>query len=892
MAEFPTGSVTFLFTDLERSTALWEQHPDAMRAALTRHDEILRSAVESYGGTPVKTTGDGLIAVFATASDAVTAAVAAQTELMSEAWPLPEVLRARMGLHTGHAELRDGDYHGPTVNRAARVAGVAHPGQILVSSATASLLEGSALRDLGEQRLRGLPAMRLHQVMAPGLADDYPPLATAPQAVDLPSPPTMFVGRDAEVGVVGQLIGEHRLVTLAGAGGAGKTRLAIAAAERLADRFPDGVRFADLAAVTDEARVADVVVHALGLADDPTAADPLARLSAYMTDRALLCVVDNCEHVLDACARVVEAIVSCPGPSRLLATSRESLGVFGEQVFVVPSLDTDTDAVRLFADRAAEARADFVVDETNRAVVAEICRRLDGIPLAIELAAPRIAHLSPPQILERLDDRFRLLTGGPRRVPRHQTLGATLDWSHDLLDREGQKVLRRLAVFPASFTLEAAEAVVEADDIVEAMGSLVSRSLVQVLDDGDRLRYRLLESIRLYADAHLAAAGEVHRSRARHRDWVVDWLESIPLEQRWFGDADLLAAEHPSIRAALEWSAAEGDADTFARIATGVDWARGEYWREGLAWSRDAAAADGLAPGLRLQALVMHLRLSGLEVRGPGDHSEGKRQAERAIAVARGEPSPLHAYALTSRAVAAAVLAARSGDDSLASGAAEWAEAGVEMSEQFGAPWQMFCRLLAGNAYATLAFVSLGDVELAEAHYAVAIDAAPPASSYRGLRALLSAHLALHRVVAGDTTGALVLARDALVDNALSWVLRQGDPMVLALAVVLGASTDFEAARRQLRDYDLTARRADFVLGADMVVVYGGVLAAQRGDWETAAKLLAAGDRSIYRSPATALLYFTFRDRARAALGSRRSRQLRDEGRAMPLAEAHEAALH
>jgi hypothetical protein len=237
-------------------------------------------------------------------------------------------------------------------------------------------------------------------------------------------------------------------------------------------------------------------------------------------------------------------------------------------------------------------------------------------------------------------------------------------------------------------------------------------------------------------------------------------------------------------------------------------------------------------------------------------------------------------------------LAARSGDDSLASGAAEWAEAGVEMSEQFGAPWQMFCRLLAGNAYATLAFVSLGDVELAEAHYAVAIDAAPPASSYRGLRALLSAHLALHRVVAGDTTGALVLARDALVDNALSWVLRQGDPMVLALAVVLGASTDFEAARRQLRDYDLTARRADFVLGADMVVVYGGVLAAQRGDWETAAKLLAAGDRSIYRSPATALLYFTFRDRARAALGSRRSRQLRDEGRAMPLAEAHEAALH
>ena len=892
--------MTFLFTDLEGSTRLWEEHPEAMKSALARHDSILQESVEAHGGVVFSRMGDGLAAAFASAADAVAAVLDSQRRLGSEPWGETGTLRVRTGLHTGPARAEDGDYHGATVNRAARVAGAAHPGQILVSAPTAALLEEWTLRDLGEHRLRGLPTMRLHQVMAPGLANDFPPLVTESLGVALPSPPTTFVGRVAEVEVVDRLVGEHRLVTLTGVGGCGKTRLAIEVAVRLAGRFPDGVRFADLAAVTDETGVADAVVHALGLADDPTVREPPARLTAYLADRAMLCVLDNCEHLLDSCARLAEAIVSSPGPSRLLATSREPLRLVGEQVYVVPSLDADTDAVRLFADRAAEARAGFMVDDTNRAAVAEICQRLDGIPLAIELAAARVAHLSPAQVRDRLDDRFRLLTGGPRRVPRHQTLGATLDWSHDLLEPEEQTVLRRLAAFPTSFTLEAADAVVEASDIVEQMGSLVSKSLVQGLDDGDRIRYRLLETVRLYADAHLAGAGESERSRARHRDWVVDWLESIPLEQRWFGDADLLAAEHPSIRAALEWSAAKGDAEAVARIASGVDWARGEYWREGRRWSQEAAAGE-LAPGLRLQAVVMHLRLLGLEARGPGDHAESARQrvdveeqheqAERAFAAARGEPSPLHAQVLTSRANSAAVLAAERRDESLASRAMEWAEAGVAMSEQFAAPWRMFCRLLAGTAYATLAFVPLCEVELAEAHYAAGIDAAPPASPYRGLRALLCAHLALHRVVAGDTTGAIVLARDALVDNALSWMLRQGDPMVLALAVGIGTTTDFEVARRQLCDYDEAARRADLVLGADMVVIYGGVLAAQRGDWETAAKLLAAGERGIYRSPATALLYFAFRDRVRVALGSERARQLRDLGRAMPLADAREVAM-
>jgi predicted ATPase/class 3 adenylate cyclase len=890
MVDQPSGTVTFLFTDLERSTPLWEEHPDAMRAALARHDEIVRSAVDSHGGSVVKSTGDGLFVVFAMASDAVAAAVAAQRVLVVEGWPVPEGLRVRMGLHTGHAELRGGDYYGPAVNRAARVAGVAHPGQILVSGGTAALTEELTLRDLGEHRLRGLPPMRLHQVVAPGLAVDFPPLATLSLGVDLPSPPTTLVGRDAEVEVVGHLVGEHRLVTLTGVGGCGKTRLAIEAAEQLARQFPDGVRFADLAAVTDVTRVADAVVHALGLADDPTVTDPLVRLTAYLADRALLCVLDNCEHVLDTCARLCEAIVSCPGRSRLLATSREPLGLVGEQVYIVPPLDADTDAVRLFADRAAEARAGFTVRDTNRDVVAQICRCLDGIPLAIELAAARVAHLSAAQVLDRLDDRFRLLIGGRRRVQRHQTLAATIDWSHDLLEPDEQMVLRRLAAFPATFSFEAAEAVAGVGDVIQPLGSLVAKSLVQVVEDDDLLRYRLHETLRLYAEAKLGEAEETQPCRARHRDWVLNWLESIPLEERWLGDDDLLTPELANVRAALEWSASQSDSVALTHIAAGVDWARGDNWQEGIRWCETAAATVIELPSeLQAQLYLMLFRLTRIAFGGT-DQPQRNDWVERAIDACRGKPSPVHAEALTSRAFGAAVSAVEFRDESLASRAREWAEAGVAMSEQFPVLWRMICRLLAGGTYTTLNLTLPRDPHRAEEHFAAGVAAAPPCRPYLGLRARLCCYLALYKAVTGDVQAALTLAEDVRANGTLE-LLGQEDALALALAVVLPPTNDRKDALSELRAYDEAARRADWGLGVETVVLFGGILAAMHEDWERASRLLAAGERGVYKTSYTALLHSSFRQRVRTALGSERARQLRDEGRAMPLAGAREAAL-
>jgi predicted ATPase/class 3 adenylate cyclase len=887
-ATFPSGVVTFLFSDMVGSTPLWEEDADAMATVVARHDALIGAAVLGHGGVVVKSTGDGLMAAFDEATSGVSAAADAQRALSTEVWAVP--IAVRTGLHTGPGHPERGDYFGPTVNRAARIAGAAHPGQILVSATTAALLKGWTLRDLGEHHLRGIGPMQLQQVLVTGLPSEFPRLATALLAVDLPSPNTTFVGRAADVEAVGRLLESHRLVTLAGAGGCGKSRLAIEVAGRLAGRFPDGVRFADLATVADSTHIADVVVRTLGLADDPTGADPLARLSNYLAERAVLCVVDNCEHVLDASATLSEAILARPGRTVLLATSREPLGVLGEQVYVVPSLDFDTDAVRLFADRAAESRADFRVDDTQHETVVRICQRLDGMPLAIELAAARIGHLSPTQLLGRLDDRFGLLTSG-RRVERHQTLAATLDWSHDLLEPTDRVALRRFAVFPASFSLEAAEAVAGIGDIVRSLGSLVAKSLVQVVDDAGQLRYRLLETVRLYAESKLVDAGEAGECRVRHRDWVLDWLESIPFEERWLGDVDFLTGEYQNVRAALEFSTAGGHMEAVARIASGVDWARSEAWKEGKRWCEEAAAAGHLPPELQTQLYVVLWRIMAMSLRGSTDWSARNSWAQRAVDASGGRASPLHAVALVSRGLGAAVWAAEGRDEPLAQRATALAEAGVAMIEQFPAPWRMYCRLVAGGTYTVLSLTGLRSVELAEHHYFAGLADAPRAP-YIGLGAGLCGHLALHRLVSGDTNGAVRLAREAQVEDARSPLWGWESSLALALVVALGEVGDIDAARRELRAYDAAARRVDWGLGRETVVLYGGVLAALREDWEMASRLLSAGEPSVFRSPAIALLYFTFRDQVRAELGPKLSRKMRNEGRKMLLADALDAALY
>jgi predicted ATPase len=546
-----------------------------------------RDAVEGHHGVLVKLAGDGAMAAFHRASDAVAAAIALQRALVETPWDVP--VAARMGLHTGDATPGDEDYHGPAVNRAARVAAAGHGGQILLSDATATVLGRAAALDVGVHHLKGLGPMRLHQVLADGLPAAFPPLAAAQDRAGAPPrSASSFVGREQDIPAIVDLLGTHRMVTLIGAGGSGKTRLAIEVAAHL----PDRIAFADLAPVADDDDVAMAIAAALGLSGR-LVDDVPARVCEYLHAHAVVCVLDNCEHVLDVVADLADRVLQGSGDSRLLLTSREPVGVIGEQVYAVAPLATDSDAVQLFVDRAREARPTFELSEANRADVAEICRRLDGIPLAIELAAARTAHLSTGQLVERLDDRFRVLTGGRRRVPRHQTLAATLDWSHDLLEPEEQAALRRLAVFPASFPLDAAEVVAGVEHPLDVLGSLVAKSLVHDVPQPDgSLRYRLLETVRIYASDRLAGAGESERTHRTHRDHVVDWLEAEPLERRWFGDRDVFAEERASVRAALQWSADEADLDRIALLASAVDWTRSADWHDGRRWTQ--AAVDRL----------------------------------------------------------------------------------------------------------------------------------------------------------------------------------------------------------------------------------------------------------------------------------------------------------
>ena len=589
MTELPSGTVTFLFTDLEGSTRLWELHPEAMRPALALHDTILRKAVAEHDGHTVKTTGDGMHAVFATAHDAVDAAVAIQRALAAESFDGVGELRVRVGVHTCEAEERDGDYFGSEVNRAARLMSVAHGGQIVVSLATSALVrEGSVgLVDLGEHRLRDLTNLeRVFQVTAPGLGTEFPPLRSLDVLPgNLPRQVTTFIGRGTEITSVAERVRTGSVVTLTGVGGVGKTRLALQVAAEVLPHFRDGAWLAELAGLRDPEGVPGALVAVFGLQPRP-GMTATAALVELLAGKELLLVVDNCEHLLRAVASVVDEVVrSCPDV-RVLATSREGLNVPGEQMVRVESLDVpgehapldalaQCDSVVLFVERAGAVKAGFALDATNADVIAQVCRRLDGIALAIELAAARTEMLSPADIARRLDQRFRLLGGGARTaVERHQTLRAAIDWSYDLLDEGEQLLLQRLSVFAGGFGLEAAEAVgsggaVEADDVFELLAVLVARSLVVADTKAAETRYRLLETIRQYAQDHLDAGGDGERLRTAHARHFADFADALiagitgseggTWEHR-------LVLERDNLRAALTWAADTGDVEIAMRL--------------------------------------------------------------------------------------------------------------------------------------------------------------------------------------------------------------------------------------------------------------------------------------------------------------------------------------
>jgi predicted ATPase/class 3 adenylate cyclase len=549
---------TFLFTDLEGSTKQWLEDEVRMDAALARHDEIVRAAVSDEGGTVLKHTGDGVLAVFDEPLPAVLAAVAVQRHLRAD----PEgeqMLRARMAVHSGPCTARDGDYFGPTLNRAARIMAAGHGGQVLVSAAVASDVGHDVqLHDLGTHRLRDLlePEV-LHQVVVDD-AGAYPPLRSLEGFEhNLPTQRTALIGRKEDVEHVRSLLADASLVTLAGIGGVGKTRLALEVAAHQLDHR--SVAFVDLVPVSGLDGVLRALAGALGLPPGEAAND-VDTLVQALGHREGLLLLDNCEHVLDESAELVEAVLAgAPGTS-ILTTSREPLGVDGERVWRVPSLVDRSAAVQLFTERATAVRPEFVLDEATEPIVAGICEHLDGIPLAIELAAARTSHLSVTDIADRLQERFRLLSGGRRRArQRHQTLQAALDWSHDLLSAQERLVLRRSAVFTGTFSLAALATVVDdldGHETLDLLGSLVERSLVvPAAEDSGASRFRLLETVRLYALDRLAEAAEAEATRDRHLEWVRTWIGEPPpgSGMRFQASTTQALLERDNVLAALDW---------------------------------------------------------------------------------------------------------------------------------------------------------------------------------------------------------------------------------------------------------------------------------------------------------------------------------------------------
>ncbi len=623
LTALPTGVVTFLLTDVEDSTPMWERAPDVMTAVMARHYEILHASVTGHGGAlPVEQgEGDSIVAAFRTGSDAVSAALAAQRALTAEPWPDGIDVTVRMALHTGEAKLRDlGNYAGETIIRTARLRALAHGGQVIASRQCVDLIgdavpAGGDWLDLGAYRLKGLGRPeQVYQLLHPELPAEFPPLR-GPDSVtnNLPTQLTPFIGREAELAQLHSLLDDTRLLTVTGSGGCGKTRLALEAATDRVERHRDGIWYVELAPLGETSSVVAALAAVLNVRD-AAGGSLLDALVSRLVDQHALVVIDNCEHLLDECTVLVEALLrGCP-PLQIMTTSRQPLNVPGEVTWRVPSLrsphadDAITvesleqfDAVRLFIDRAVRARPNFTVDNDNAPHVAKICGQLDGIPLAIELAAARVRSLSVARIAEGLDDRFRLLRGGSTTLlPRQQTLYESIEWSHQLLDEDERVLLRRLARFSGGFDLDAAEAVCSFDPldeyaVLDLLGSLVDRSLVVLDDEGPADRYRLLESIKQFARTRLDDSGETTAVLDRHLEHFAALARRLAPDLATGAQRDarpVLAREAENLRVALEHAAGHDDLERLATLAFDLTlfWHQTAGFAQGDHWLAQAAA--------------------------------------------------------------------------------------------------------------------------------------------------------------------------------------------------------------------------------------------------------------------------------------------------------------
>jgi predicted ATPase/class 3 adenylate cyclase len=906
----PAGTVTFLFTDLEGSTALLEAHPVAYRDAVARHHALLRGAVEGHGGAVFETVGDAVYAAFARPTDAVAAALAGQQGLQAADWGElgAGAIRARMGLHTGEVERQGAHYFGAPLYRCARLMGAAHGGQTVLSEAAAALVRGAlpagvGVRDLGAHRLKDLrEPERVFQLLHPDLPGDFPPLRSLDaRPHNLPLQLTSFVGRERELAAVAALLGGGpsgpRLVTLTGPGGTGKTRLALQAAADALEAHPDGVWLVELAALADPALVPQAVAAPVGVREEP--GRPLAAtLTDALRPKRLLLLLDNCEHLVDACARLAEALLrACPA-LRVLATSREALGVAGEAPYPVPPLSlpelpeppdlpdaghppargglAQAEAVRLFVERATTLQPAFAVTAQNARPLAELCRRLDGLPLALELAAARVPVLGVEGLLARLDDRFRLLTGGSRTaLERHQTLQATVDWSHALLTAPERVLFRRLAVFAGGWGLEAAEqvcsdATLPQDDVLDLLTRLVDKSLV--LADAPAAgpaRYRLLETLRQYAQHKLADAEEVAAVRGRHAAVYLALAEQAepalygPEQLAWL---DRLEQEHANLLAALAWLAERGaggepEAPDAAEAALRLGAALARFW---VMRSHVALAGEWLGrllalPGAqRTAARARVLAGAGHVAFWRRDYAAGRRLAGETLALAQavgdGFGIAFARLGLGSIARTAQVAAWRAQDAARAAQEAATARAHLEASRHAFAALGSLS--LVANAVQGLADVArdAGDDQGAARLYAEAEALARPTGDGWTL-----GHILLGRAELARRGGDYPLAR-RLCEEALALRRAHRDPREIGgtlalLGQVALAAGDAATARARLTEALTVLRDAGYVWDIPQRLQELARVAAAQGQPERAARLwgaAAAQHQALFGRPLSA----------------------------------------
>jgi len=658
----PRGTITFLFTDIEGSTRLWERHSQAMPAAMARHDTILQDVITTHGGVVFKTVGDAVCAAFGRAPDALAAALSAQRALQAEPWGLTEPVGVRMALHTGTVEAYGNDYHGLALSRVARLLAAGSGGQILLSLTTQELVREALppevdLRDLGQHRLKDLTrSEHIYQLVVLDLPTDFPPLKTlAAHRTNLPAQPTSLIGREQEVRTLGDLLlrADVRLVTLTGPGGVGKTRLALQTAAELLEDFADGIFFVNLAPVGEPTLVAATIAQTLGVKE--TGGQPLIEcLTASLQERHMLLLLDNFEQVAEA-APLLATLVAAAPRLKLLVTSRAVLHLYGEYEFVVPPLALPSPrqlppledlahypAVRLFLARSQAVKPACTLTDENAPTIAAICHRLDGLPLAIELAAAQLKLFSPQALLTRLEHRLTMLTGGARDLPvRQQTLRATIAWSHDLLATPEQTLFRRLAVFGGGWTLETAAAVCNADgdlpfDILEGLAALVDKSLLRQTEGADgEPRFAMLETIREYALERLVATSEAERLRRQHANYYLMFAEMANRELRgrqqgiWL---DRLETEHDNLRAALEWLLKHSEVEPSLRLAVAlwIFWNLRGYRSEGRRWLDEALARS---EGAMIATRAMALNGAGALAHSQGDYAQASVLYEQSLAL-------------------------------------------------------------------------------------------------------------------------------------------------------------------------------------------------------------------------------------------------------------------